>query len=156
MTYYNFIKKDKNYLKSVRFIKDHVSFDMSFPKTWDIKKEHVNNVDMIENESSDTNRKIISFVTEVNEQKVDIVEEVITKIIKFNIEREEKEKLFRNKVQELKDIFSKQKLEELKNLKFDVDDISSILNDDKKSEDGRDTEGTREVEIREGEEQKQS
>jgi len=150
MIYYNFINKNKNYLKSVRFIKDHVSFDMIFPKRWEIKKEYKDKVDMIENESSDSESKIISFVSEVVEDKVDIIENIITEIIKYNIEREEKEKLFRYKVQELKEIFSKQKLDSLKNLKFDVDEISSLLNTTDENNDEGDRERDGEVEVREG------
>jgi hypothetical protein len=41
-------------------------------------------------------------------------------IIKFNLEREEKNKLFESKINELKSMFEKQSLEELKNLKFEV------------------------------------
>jgi len=150
MIYYNFINKNKNYLKSVRFIKDHVSFDMIFPKRWEIKKEYKDKVDMIENESSDSESKIISFVSEVVEDKINIIENIITEIIKYNIEREEKEKLFRYKVQELKEIFSKQKLDNLKNLKFDVDEISSLLNTTDENNDEGDRERDGEVEVREG------
>jgi hypothetical protein len=105
---------------------------------------------MIENESSDSESKIISFVSEVVEDKVDIIENIITEIIKYNIEREEKEKLFRYKVQELKEIFSKQKLDNLKNLKFDVDEISSLLNTTDENNDEGDRERDGEVEVREG------
>ncbi len=150
MIYYNFISKNKNYLRSVRFIKDHVSFDMIFPKRWEIKKEYKDKVDMIENESSDVESKVISFVSEVSEEKINDIENTITKIIKYNIEREEKEKLFRYKVQELKEIFSKQKLDNLKNLKFDVDEISSLLNNTDKSNDEGNRERDGEVEVREG------
>lgn len=150
MIYYNFINKNKNYLKSVRFIKDHVSFDMIFPKRWEIKKEYKDKVDMIENESSDSESKIISFVSEVVEDKINTIENIITEIIKYNIEREEKEKLFRYKVQELKEIFSKQKLDNLKNLKFDVDEISSLLNTTDENNDEGDRERDGEVEVREG------
>jgi len=152
MIYYNFINKNKNYLKSVRFIKDHVSFDMIFPKRWEIKKEYKDKVDMIENESSDSESKIISFVSEVVEDKINIIENITTEIIKYNIEREEKEKLFRYKVQELKEIFSKQKLDNLKNLKFDVDEISSLLNTTDENNDEGDRKRDGEVEVREGEE----
>jgi len=152
MIYYNFINKNKNYLKSVRFIKDHVSFDMIFPKRWEIKKEYKDKVDMIENESSDSESKIISFVSEVVEDKINIIENITTEIIKYNIEIEEKEKLFRYKVQELKEIFSKQKLDNLKNLKFDVDEISSLLNTTDENNDEGDRKRDGEVEVREGEE----
>ena len=150
MIYYNFINKNKNYLKSVRFIKDHVSFDMIFPKRWEIKKEYKDKVDMIENESSDSESKIISFVSEVVEDKINIIENITTEIIKYNIEIEEKEKLFRYKVQELKEIFSKQKLDNLKNLKFDVDEISSLLNTTDENNDEGDRKRDGEVEVREG------
>ena len=40
-------------------------------------------------------------------------------IINFNLEREEKERLFESKVSELKQIFDKQNLENLKNLSFE-------------------------------------
>ena len=53
---------------------------------------------------------------------------MIDNIIKSNLEREAKDKLFRNKVQELKGIFEKENLEDLQNLKFDVDEITSIIN----------------------------
>ena len=152
MIYYNFINKNKNYLKSVRFIKDHVSFDMIFPKRWEIKKEYKDKVDMIENESSDSESKIISFVSEVVEDKINIIENITTEIIKYNIEIEEKEKLFRYKVHELKEIFSKQKLDNLKNLKFDVDEISSLLNTTDENNDEGDRKRDGEVEVREGEE----
>ena len=152
MIYYNFINKNKNYLKSVRFIKDHVSFDMIFPKRWEIKKEYKDKVDMIENESSDSESKIISFVSGVVEDKINIIENITTEIIKYNIEIEEKEKLFRYKVQELKEIFSKQKLDNLKNLKFDVDEISSLLNTTDENNDEGDRKRDGEVEVREGEE----
>ena len=107
---------------------------------------------MIENESSDSESKIISFVSEVVEDKINIIENITTEIIKYNIEIEEKEKLFRYKVQELKEIFSKQKLDNLKNLKFDVDEISSLLNTTDENNDEGDRKRDGEVEVREGEE----
>jgi len=56
--------------------------------------------------------------------------------IKTNIEREEKEKLFKSKVQELKNIFEKEKLENLKGLKFDIEELTKFLeNEEPKSTD---------------------
>jgi hypothetical protein len=53
-------------------------------------------------------------------------------IISTNIEREEKEKLFKSKVQELQTIFEKENLENLKGLKFDIDQLVNLYknNDD--------------------------
>ena len=54
--------------------------------------------------------------------------------IKTNIEREEKERLFKSKVQELKNIFEKEKLENLKSLKFDIEELTKILQDNEPEE----------------------
>ena len=66
-----------------------------------------------------------------------------------------KDMLFRNKVKELKSIFEKENLEDLKTLKFDVDEITSIINSkeiiDEKSIESGDRQGTDSVEVREKE-----
>lgn len=152
MIYYNFINKSKKYFKSVRMIKDYVSFDMSFPKTWSILKEHSKNVEIIKSDGNENNL-IISFVSPTDEDNINKVEEVVESIIKYNIEKEEKERLFKSKVQELKGIFEKQKLDNLKTLKFDIDELTSFLgNEDKIIEDDRDREGIEKVRQREVEE----
>ena len=48
-------------------------------------------------------------------------------VIKTNVEREEKERLFKNKVHELKQIFEKENLENLKGLKFDLEEFENLL-----------------------------
>jgi len=50
----------------------------------------------------------------------------------------------------INDCFSKQKLDNLKNLKFDVDEISSLLNTTDENNDEGDRERDGEVEVREG------
>jgi|TARA_B110000305_G_scaffold123063_1_gene137875 hypothetical protein len=94
----------------------------------------------------------LSFVCQINETSINQVEDLIDNIIKSNLEREEKDKLFRNKVQELKGIFEKENLEDLKTLKFDVDEITSIINskemlDGENNESGI-SEGVESTEIR--------
>ena len=152
MIYYSFINKNKKYFKSVRIIKDYVSFDMSFPKTWTILKQHSQNVEIIKNDGDDGN-VIISFVTPIEEDGVNKVESTVDSIIKYNIEREEKERLFKSKVQELKGIFENQKLDRLKTLKFDIAELTSLLeNEEKFSEDDGNRKGTTETREREVEE----
>lgn len=128
MIYYNFIKDTKQYLKSVRVIKDYISFDMIFPKTWSILKNHAKDIEVIKNET-ENDKVVISFVTPFVEESIDKIEESVKEIIKYNIEKEEKERLFKNKVQELKSIFENQKLDSLKNLKFDIDDFTFLENE---------------------------
>jgi hypothetical protein len=51
-------------------------------------------------------------------------------IIKYNKEREEKERLFEEKVKELKNVFDKTNLSELKDLEFQVKNTFKITLDD--------------------------
>jgi len=143
MNYYNFITKTKKYLKSVRVIKDYVSFDMQFSDRWVIKEEHFKKVEIVKNKSVDETI-VLSFVTPFSEEKINEVEETIDSIIKFNIEKEEKENLFRNKVQELRSIFENKKLDDLKNLKFDIDELKSFIEIENKNGQ-EDTERDREL-----------
>ena len=153
MIYYNFIKDTKQYLKSVRVIKDYISFDMIFPNTWSILKNHTKDIEVIKNES-DENKVVISFVTPFEEESIDNVEDSIKNIVKYNIEREEKEKLFKNKVQELKSIFESQKLDSLKSLKFDIEDFTLLKNSDNEFTEG-DKQGDDDVKSRNREEQEE-
>ena len=153
MIYYNFIKDTKEYLKSVRVIKDYISFDMIFPSTWSILKNHTKDIEVIKNDS-DENKVVISFVTPFEEKSIDNIEDSIKNIVKYNIEREEKERLFKNKVQELKSIFENQKLDSLKSLKFDIEDFTLLKNsDDEFTEGGK--QGDEDVESRNREEQEE-
>jgi len=156
MTYFNFIKTTVNYLKSVRVIKDYISFDMTFPNTWSILKEHTKDIEVIKNNGNqDEEKVVISFVSPYNENEIDKIENAINSIIKYNIEKEEKEKLFRSKVNELKSIFEKQKLDSLKNLKFDINEFSLLTSDNGK-DDEKNRERDTEDESREREKSKES
>lgn len=153
MIYYNFIKNTKEYLKSVRVIKDYISFDMIFPNTWSILKNHTKDIEVIKN-NSDENSVVISFVTLFEEKSIDNIENSIKNIVKYNIEKEEKERLFKNKVQELKNIFESQKLDSLKSLKFDIEDFTLLNKTDDEFTEG-DKQGDGDVEPRDKEEQEQ-
>lgn len=121
MIYSQFIEKVSKYLKSVRLIKNYVSFDMVLPETWSIIKSP-DNIEVLKEEN-----KFISFVCENKKEYIDILESYIDKIIKVNIEKEEKERLFKSKVMELKSIFENEKLENLKGLKFDVEELTTLI-----------------------------
>lgn len=150
MTYFNFIKSTNNYLKSVRIIKDYISFDMSFSNTWSILKEHTKEIEVIKNSSQEENKVVVSFVTPYNEDGINKIENSVNSIIKYNIEKEEKEKLFRSKVQELKNIFENKKLDSLKSLKFDINEFTLLSSENDKDDNG-DTERDGEDEVRERE-----
>ncbi len=117
------------YLQSVRKLKNYLSFDVQFPDTWKLPKKFVEEDKVMEQECSVVGYRLISFVSEITELGVEKNSQNIQNIIKYNLEREEKEKLFENKVQELKDMFDKQNLQSLQTLKFEIKKSKINLND---------------------------
>jgi hypothetical protein len=115
------------YLQSVRKLKNYLSFDVSFPNTWKIPKKFVEEDKIMEQQSQIANERLFSYVTEINEDAVQMAQSNITNIIKHNLEREEKERLFETKVDELKKLFEKQNLEKLKGLYFDISEPTQKL-----------------------------
>ena len=85
---------------------------------------------VVEQDSKTSTHRFFSFVSEINEEDVDRITSNIKSIVKYNLEREEKEQLFENKVNELKGIFEKQNLKNLKNLKFQLNTNKIELEDD--------------------------
>lgn len=131
MIYSDFISKCSKYLKSVRILKNYVSFDMAFPSTWTMLKNMPQGLELLESEGNES-RPIYSLVCENKKELIDKIESIIDTIIKTNVDREEKEKLFKNKVQELKNIFEKEKLEDLKGLKFDIEELNKFIENEEK------------------------
>lgn len=120
MSLYKEISKLSPHLQSIRKIKDYLSIDVSFPKNWKLPKKFVEEDKVMEQQSPNPEERLISFVTEINDEIIDICVQNIENIIKYNREREEKERLFDEKVKELKVVFEKQTLKELQDLKFNI------------------------------------
>jgi len=118
------------YLQSVRKLKNYLSFDVHFPTNWKIPKKFVNEEKVVEQDSKLDGFRLISFISEISEQSVFDTTSDIQNIIKYNLDREEKDRLFQNKVNELKTIFEKQSLTKLKNLIFDYKTDRITLDDD--------------------------
>ena len=114
------------YLVSIRIIENVISIDILFPNTWKIPKKFVDEKSVLEDESPDKEFRFFSFVSEFNEENFTAIYSSILNIIKYNKDREEKEKLFQEKVNELKTFFDKQSLDELKKLKFDLENNSEV------------------------------
>ena len=153
-TYYHVLNNIQKNLKLGRLLNTHVSYDLLFSNKWVLPRNMGKGVEVVKN-GIDGDKISLSFVCQINETSVNQLEDLIDNIIKSNLEREAKDKLFRNKVQELKGIFEKENLEDLQNLKFDVDEITSIINS-KEIIDGEDNKsGNRErvdsTEVREKE-----
>jgi hypothetical protein len=108
------------YVQSVRKLKDYLVFDVSFPREWKIPKKFVVEDKIVEVEATSEGERFFHFVSDMSEDNVQLVQNNIVGIIKYNVEREEKEKLFQTKIEELKTIFDKSSLKNLKSLKFEV------------------------------------
>lgn len=118
------------YLQSVRKIKNYLSFDVQFPDGWKLPKKFVEEDKVMEQDSIAPGFRLISFVSEITETGIENNSKNIQNIIKYNLEREEKEKLFETKVNELKEMFDKQNLQTLQSLKFQVKQNKLNLDDD--------------------------
>lgn len=140
MIYSQFITATSKYLKSVRILKDYVTFDMVFPQTWMLPKKGPENVEILQNQDNKDGSIVTSFVCVNNVTLINVVEDTIERVIKTNIEREEKERLFKNKVSELKQIFEKENLENLKGLKFDLEEFANLITNTDEQNDTSDRE----------------
>lgn len=107
------------YVNTVRKLENYLVFDMKFPIGWKVLKKYIVE-DKFVNNGSDGEFLSLSFVSEFNEVEIETVQKNILGIIEYNLEREEKERLFEVKIHELKGIFEKEGLDSLKALKFDL------------------------------------
>jgi hypothetical protein len=124
------------YLQSVRKLESYLSFDLSFPTTWKLPKKYVDEDKVMEQTSKVDGHRFFSFVSEINEESVEKMSENLKNIIKYNHDREEKDRLFQNKVEELKSIFERQDLTSLKNLNFELKTGKIELVDEEESLEG--------------------
>lgn len=124
---YNELKDIFHYLVSVRKLKNYLSIDIEFPTHWKIPKRFVDEDKIMENQKMNENKRFFSFVVDFSETNLDKTIDNIKKIIAYNKEIELKEKLLKQKIEELKKIFEKKDLENLQNLKFEL--IEEKIND---------------------------
>ena len=130
MTFYQELAVIHPYLQSVRKLKNYLSIDVNFPNTWKLPKKYVPDNSVVENESTIKDHRCFSFVSVFEEKLVEEMLINLNGVIKYNKEREEKERLFETKVTELKQIFDKQNLENLKNLSFELTEKKLSLDDE--------------------------
>lgn len=122
MSFYKEIAPFVEYIHSIRKLETYLSFDMKFPIKWSIPKNIVEEGQVIAFEVEDQNTKGITFICPINEKEVSSILVKIGKTIKLNKERELKERLFKQTVEQLKQTFEKTDLDKLQNLYFDFDE----------------------------------
>jgi hypothetical protein len=122
MSFYKEILPFAEYIHSIRKLETYLSFDMKFPTKWSIPKSIMDEGQIIGFEVDNQNLKGITFVSPIEESQMSTIMIKISKIIKLNKERELKEKLFKQTVEQLKQTFEKTDLDKLQNLYFDFDE----------------------------------
>ena len=134
MSFYKELVPYIDYVHSIRRLESYLSFDMKFPAKWSLPKSIVEEGQVVGFETDNQNLKGISFVSPINEKDVSVILVKIGKVIKLNKEKELKEKLFKQTVEQLKQTFEKTDIDKLQGLYFDfeIEDVSPELeiNDD--------------------------
>jgi hypothetical protein len=100
---------------------------MSFPVNWKIQKKYIVEDKFVNYGTQTDGTVLLSFISTYNEIEINNTKSNILGIIKYNLEREEKERLLDIKIVELRNMFEKQTLDNLKSLKFDFNINKNII-----------------------------
>jgi|LauGreDrversion4_2_1035121.scaffolds.fasta_scaffold06480_11 hypothetical protein len=126
MTLFTILNQFETFFVSIRKLDTHISFDVKFPSNWSLPKTTFNEFQVVPFDLKEEGWRGMSFVFEFQEKEVERNVNVITKIIKLNREREEKERLFQTVVSELKKTFEKTDLTRLQNLSISFEDVETL------------------------------
>jgi hypothetical protein len=118
----------------MRKLKNYISLELIFPKNWKFPNEIISKAQVEQNDKYTGEGYFLIFVSQVNDDFNKMVE-VIAELINHNLEREEKERLLRAKVSELKEIFEHTSLNDLRGLKINLDapeedELEDLLQDE--------------------------
>lgn len=142
MSFYKEAKPLIEYLHQIRKLENYIIFDMLFSKTWKIPKKYIVE-DKFLNNGSLEDKLHLSFICDFEENSLNLIQSNILGIIRYNLEREAKEKLFETKVNELKSMFDKENLDTLKALQFELN--KNVILDDGDGQGNTETTGISEI-----------
>lgn len=135
MSLYKEIKNFGNYFNSIRIHENLLIVDLILPSNWEDEKilrqttikDGENTVQLKVNKRGD-NSKAVSFYSIFDENGTSSLVTEIKKVIKWNKDLEEKNRLLEEKIVEMKKIFIENNIDSLRNLKIDFDNIKFKLN----------------------------
>ena len=135
MSLYKEIKNFGNYFNSIRIHENLLIVDLILPSNWEDEKilrqttikDGENTVQLKVNKRGD-NSKAVSFYSIFDENGTSCLVTEIKKVIKWNKDLEEKNRLLEEKIVEMKKIFIENNIDSLRNLKIDFDNIKFKLN----------------------------
>jgi hypothetical protein len=107
------------YFFSLREINETLSLDIKVPAIWKYER-FFSDIEPVKFKTQDKNEKfhLVSLLSTPSQDGFDHVIRVAKNIIKFNVEEEEKQKLFEQKINELKSLFQNESLDKLKEINF--------------------------------------
>lgn len=124
---YKEIAELRPYFHSLREFNTDVSLDVKLPVLWDISTEQKDFPNIrIKEQDKNEKTKLISYLSSNNATGYLDVFKCVKFIISLNLDRERKERLLEEKINELKKSFE-DKMNELKKV-FDEKDLSSLEN----------------------------
>jgi DNA-binding protein YbaB len=111
------IKSIRPHFHSLREIQNNVSLDIKLPLNWHFENI-VKQYKSIQTKVQDKNDKftLLSIVSQATQDGYDVVFACAIEIIKLNYEEEEKQRLLREKVKQLEELFKSESLDNLKEI----------------------------------------
>ena len=111
------IKSIRPHFHSLREIQNNVSLDIKLPLNWHFENI-VKQYKSIQTKVQDKNDKftLLSIVSHATQDGYDVIFACAIEIIKLNYEEEEKQRLFREKVKQLEELFKSESLDNLKEI----------------------------------------
>tara|TARA_R110000803_G_scaffold74903_4_gene139069 strand:+ start:4625 stop:5242 length:618 start_codon:yes stop_codon:yes gene_type:complete len=109
------------YIVGIRYIQGLQVVDAVFKDGWTVPES-----DIIRKELVEEGKNYYMFYTEKEKVTFDDLLEYVEGIITINIEKENKEKLFKIKVKELQEAFKKSSLKKLSALKFTFTEVDNL------------------------------
>lgn len=117
---YKEITELRPYFHSLREFNSDMSLDLKIPPHWIVDyqlKEYPNT--KFKEQDANEKTKLVSFIAQKTETGYNEVFRCVKHVITFNLDKERKERLLEEKINELKKLFKEKDLSTLENLKFE-------------------------------------
>jgi hypothetical protein len=122
MNFIELLKYLQPYFRSIRKIKTFFSLDLLFPSTWKFPNEILEKINAVQDEKYTGSGIAMSFLLDLSTEQENSELDKIFELITYNLELEEKTRLFREKTEHLKQIFESNSLDNLQNLVINIED----------------------------------
>ena len=125
------LEKLKPYFKGLKLAEKYRVVEVNLKNNWLIQENSAIDVQQKRNDNTNTMYSMFYSETKSFDDMLDYIE---NDVINHNLELEEKERLLRSKVEELKRVFESKDLDELNKLKFTTEENSLKLGSNNKKE----------------------